>query len=106
MDDLKWSDREKKIARSVFNAALQQELAATIVAFKEMAARAEGPEDMWAVEHWLSRERRGIDTKYDYRYSQLIHVFGILLREGRISTQQIEGLAQDKRSDIAHIAAL
>lgn len=106
MHDLKWSDREKKIARRVFKAALQQELAETMTTFKEMAARAENPEDLWVVERWLARQRRGIDAKYDYRYSQLVSIFGNLLREGRITGQQIEGLAEDKRSYIERIAAL
>ena len=48
--------------------------------FKEKAARAEKPDDMWAIEEWLAHQRREIDTKYDFRYSQLVIVFGKLLR--------------------------
>ncbi|MGV8921281.1 MAG: hypothetical protein ACOH2R_26480 [Pseudomonas sp.] len=106
MHDLKWSEREKKIAHSVFEAALQQELAETMTKFKEMAGRVEKPDDMWAVEGWLAHERHGIDTKYDFRYSQLVIVFGKLLRERRITKQQLEGLGEDKLSEIGRIAAL
>jgi len=106
MHDLTWTEREKKIARRVFEAALQQELAGTMTKFKEMAARAEKPDDMWAVEGWLADERHRIDTKYDFRYSQLVIVFGKLLRESQITEQQIEGLGEDKLSEIARIATL
>ena len=106
MHDLKWSEREKKIARRVFEAALQQELGEVMARFKEKAARAEKPEDMWSIEDWLAHQRREIDTKYDFRYSQLVIVFGKLLREGRITEQQLEGLGEDKLSYIERIATL
>ena len=106
MHDLKWSEREKKIARRVFEAALQQELAEVMAKFKEMAAHAEKPEDIWAVEEWLGGQRRNIDAKYDFRYSQLIMVFGRLVREGRITEQQLDGLAEEKLAFIERIASL
>lgn len=46
------------------------------------AAAAQTPGDMWPVEHFLNQRRRELDAKYDYRYSQLIAVFGRLIREG------------------------
>jgi hypothetical protein len=67
--DLKWSVTEKKIARRAFDAALQRELAAIMSKFKELAASASAPEDIWAVEEYLNSRRRQIDSKYDYRYS-------------------------------------
>jgi len=106
MHDLKWSKRERKIARRAFEAALQQELGEIVTKFKEMAARAEKPDDMWAVESWLAQQRHGIDTKYDFRYSQLVIIFGTLLRESRVTEQQLEGLGEDKLSYIVRIATL
>lgn len=106
MHHFKWSDSEKKIARRVFESALQQELAEILSIFKDKATRAKGPGDMWAIETWLSRRRREIDVKYDFRYSQIIIVFGRLLRENRITEEQLAGLEDDKLSRIEHIAAL
>jgi hypothetical protein len=106
MHDLKWSEREKKIACHVFEAALQQELVEVMAMFKEMAAHAEKPEDIWAIEEWLGQRRRNIDTKYDFRYSQLIMVFGKLVREDQITEQQLEGLAEEKLAFIVRIATL
>ena len=106
MHDLKWSEREKKIARHAFETALQQELSEVVAKFKEMAAHAEKPEDIWAIEEWLGQQRRNIDTKYDFRYSQLVMVFGRLVRENRITEQQLEGLAEEKLAFIERIATL
>ena len=81
MSDMKWSDSEKRVARRAFDAALQRELAAVIAEFKQRAAAAREPEDMWNVETYLTHMRKDIASKYDYRYSQLLVVFGRLLRE-------------------------
>lgn len=106
MHDLKWSESEKKIARRVFETALQQELSEVMSRFKEMAAHAEKPDDMWAVEGWLSQQSRDIEAKYDFRYSQLVRVFGRLPRESRVTEEQFAGLAEDKLSYIERVASL
>ena len=106
MHDLEWSEAEKKIARRVFEAALHQELGEVMAKFKDKAAHAKEPDDMWAVENWLSQQRRGIEAKYDFRYSQLVVVFGKLLRESRVTEEQLAGLGEDKLSYIERIATL
>jgi hypothetical protein len=55
---------------------------------------------MWDVEDYLTRKRRAIDQKYDYRYSQLLFVFGGLLREGRLQPDQFAGLSADKQETL------
>lgn len=106
MHDQKWTDREKKIARRVFEVAVSEELASTIADFKARAEAVVKPEDMWALENYLRERRRDIDRKYDYRYSQLIGVFGQLLREGRIREEQLAGISEEKLRDIRRWAGL
>lgn len=101
-----WKDTEKKIARRVFDKALQSELAEVMAKFKARAANAEVPEDMWDIQAYLARAQREIDNKYDYRYSQLEFVFGRLLREKRIAEQDLDGLTEEKLEVIRHIAGL
>jgi hypothetical protein len=48
------------------------------------------------LEHYLTERRKEIDRKYDYRYSQLTHVFGKLLHESRLSEEELRGLGEDK----------
>ena len=105
MHDLKWSQAEKKIARRVFEAALVVELSEVLSELKERAAAAAEPDDMWSIERYLQRRRLEIDQKYDYRYSQLLLVFGHLLREGRIQVEQLSGLSEDKLAYIDRFAS-
>lgn len=106
MFDLKWSDGEKKLARRVYEAALQAELAEVMADFRARAAAVTLPEELWALEDYLREKRLGIDQKYDYRYSQLIRVFGQLTREGRIQAEQLQGLSQEKLDGIQRFASL
>jgi exopolyphosphatase/pppGpp-phosphohydrolase len=101
-----WTEREKKIARRVFDAALQRELAEVMAEFKSRAASAKVPDDMWSVEEYLSQARREIDRKYDYRYSQLEFVFGRLLREKRIEEPELQGLSEERLVYIRRVASL
>lgn len=106
MPDTTWKDSEKKIARRVFEAALQSELAEIMARLKARAASAKEPEDMWKIQAYLAHAQRDIESKYDYRYSQLELVFGRLLREKRIEAQDLNGLADEKLAAILRIAEL
>ncbi|MBI3154993.1 MAG: hypothetical protein HYZ20_06260 [Burkholderiales bacterium] len=106
MVDFKWSESEKKIARRVFRAALETELAEVMADFKARAAAAKVPDDLWSIQEHLDRVRREIDIKYDYRYSQLPLVFGRLLRESRIQELDLAGLADDKIACMRRVASL
>jgi hypothetical protein len=96
MFDTKWTPSEKRIARRVYDAALERELAAVMAEFKQRAASAKEPGDIWDTEEYLTRTRKEIDGKYDYSYSRLEMLFGWLLREGRITEDELTGLAEDK----------
>lgn len=101
-----WSEAERRIARRVFETALQRELAEVMVEFKVQAAKTKRPADMWAVQEYLARTRLEIDAKYDFRYSQLELVFGTLLREKRIKEADLQGLAEDKLTRMRRVASL
>ena len=101
----KWSAAEKKIARRAFDAALTKEFAELNDQLKAMTAKLATPADTWDMHHYLSGRLRDIERKYDYRYSQLIVVFGHLLRESWIDEKDIEGLAAEKIEAIRHIAS-
>jgi hypothetical protein len=76
-----WSKSEKLIARTAFDAALGRELHEVIQEVKKMASQTQQPSDLWDLESYLTQRRKEIDRKYDYRYSELTHVFGKLLHE-------------------------
>jgi len=99
-----WSKSEKAIARIAFDAALMRELQDVMRKTKQMANQIKEPGDVWELEHYLTERRKEIDRKYDYRYSQLTHVFGRLLYEGRVSEEELSGLREDKLKPIRSLA--
>ena len=100
----KWSASEKKIARRAFDAALEREFAVLKSRLKEMTAKLSSSADTWDMHHFLSDQLHDIERKYDYRYSQLIVVFGRLMRQKWIDEKDLEGLSTDKMEAIRYIA--
>jgi hypothetical protein len=106
MRDLKWSSTEKTIARKAFDMALRRELGAVIREAKKRAARIAQPSELWSLERYLTQRRQEIDRTYDFRYSVLPLVFGTLIREGRLTEEELHGLAEDKVGYIRQWAML
>lgn len=100
MRELKWSREEKIIARKAFDAALRRELAGVIGKAEKMAARIEQPSELWDLEIYLTKRRKEIDRRYDYRYSVLIFVFADLIRHGQLREEELRGLGQEKIDSI------
>jgi hypothetical protein len=99
-----WSKSEKAIARTAFDAALKREIQDVMHKTKQIANQIKEPADVWELEHYLTERREEINRKYDYRYSQLKHVFGRLLYEGRVSEEELRGLQEDKLKSIRSLA--
>ena len=99
-----WSKSEKAIARTAFDAALKRELQDVMRKTKQMANQIKEPADVWDLQHYLTQRRKEIDRKYDYRYSQLTHVFGRLLCEKRLGEEELGGLREDKLKSIRSFA--
>jgi hypothetical protein len=71
---------------------------------KKMVSQIQQSSDLWDLEHYLTQRRKEIDRKYDYRYSQLTHVFGRLLYEKRLREEELRGLREDKLKPIRSFA--
>ena len=99
-----WSKSEKVIARTAFDAALGRELHDVIQKAKQLANEIQQSSDLWDLEYYLTERRKEIDRKYDYRYSQLTHVFGRLLHEQRLCEEELRGLREDKLKSIRSFA--
>jgi len=99
-----WSKSEKTIARKAFDAALGRELHAVIQEAKKMASQIQQSSDLWDLEHYLTERRKEINRKYDYRYSQLTHVFGRLLYQNRLGEEDLRGLREEKMKSIRSFA--
>jgi hypothetical protein len=88
--------QKKAVARKAFESALKREFEAVITETRQMAAAITQSDDLWELEDHLTRRRKKIDRVYDYRYSVLLDVFAYLVREGRLKTEELNGLAEEK----------
>jgi hypothetical protein len=104
MRDWRWSQAEKIVARRAFDLALCRQLEALIQEAKERAERITEPSGLWEMEDWLAEQHRHIDRTFDFRYSVLPLVFATLLRDRRLSEDDLHGLAQEKLDTIRQIS--
>jgi len=99
-NEIKWSSSEKKIARDAFDKAYQNEIEEIENAIKEKVKKLEMASDIWSLHDYLTKRRKEIDRKYDYRYSQLLFVFRTLISQNYISVNDLSGLSEEKISII------
>ena len=106
MQDFAWTPKEKQLARQVFERAAVAEESELLEQIKTKAAELKSLEDLRALQLQIQDAEREYQQKYDYRYSQLISVFGRLVRERRISMDGLRGLSEEKLKYIERIASL
>jgi Photoprotection regulator fluorescence recovery protein len=101
MRDLSWSKREKQIAHTAFELALDREAAALVAEVRAKARAITELDDLWLLERFLRDKRRAFEERYDYRYSVLLYVFADLIQAGWLSLDELAGLSDDKRTRVA-----
>jgi hypothetical protein len=104
MNDLRWSKAEKTVARRAFDLAYERECNSLAGKLKEMAAGVKEPRDLWRFHDFLSGQLKRIEEKYDFRYSVLIFVFALLLKEGWLTESDLKGIGEDKMEKIKYLA--
>ncbi len=105
MHEFKWSPSEKAIARRAFDQALHSELQQLVREAKDRVAAITEASELWQLESWLAERRREIDRKYDYRYSVLPLVFAELVKQGRVTENDLHGLDREKIEVILGMAS-
>ena len=106
VSEAKWTDLEKKIARTAFDKAYEREVEALLKQVREKAGAIAEVEHLWQLHDFLSVKRHEVEGKYDYRYSALIFIFAGLLKEGWLQISDLEGLDQDKLAKVAALARM
>lgn len=104
--EAKWTDLEKKIARTAFDKAYKREVEALLKHVREEAEAIAEVEDLWRLHDFLSAKRHEMEGKYDYHYSTLIFIFAGLLKEGWLQMSDLEGLDRDKLAKVAALARM
>ena len=62
---------------------------------KDRAARIIEASELRQLERWLGERRREIDRTFDFRYSILPLIFATLLRDRRLTEDDLHGLARE-----------
>src|SRR2546430_13310921 len=106
MNDVTWSQTEKRIAREAFDRAFERECQAIKLEVQAMLQREKDSRVIWRIQEYLSKRRREVDEKYDYRYSQLLFVFGRLVSQGWLTEEDLNGLRPDKLEFFKRMLAL
>ena len=104
IEDIKWGSEEKKEARKIFELALKREMEEIKKILRDKIENINDTKNIWEIEKFLTTRRKFIESKYDYRYSKLLIVFGILLKEGYLTKEDILGLDEKKQIIIKHFA--
>jgi len=63
-------------------------------------AKVVDPSDLWELEEYLTESRKTIDRVYQYRHSDLLRVFALLMREGWLKEPDLVSLGADKIAQI------
>jgi len=71
-------------------------LEAAIQETRQMAERIKESDELWELERHLTQRRKEIDAKYEYKYSVVLLVLGDLVRQDRISLDELQGLSEAK----------
>lgn len=95
-----WTKGEKNIARRAFERATGREMGGFVEEVRGRANKIKDVDDIWRLNDFLTKKRREIDEKYDYRYSVLVFVFARLINEGWITIDDLAGLGEDKLRSI------
>jgi hypothetical protein len=103
-DEVKWTAAEKKVARRAFDQALERHLSAITAEAKRMMANVADPSELWQVEAYLTESRKNVDRLYQFRYSDLLRVFSILMRDDWLKEADLVGLQAEKIADIKRSA--
>jgi len=104
MGNITWSPEEKKIARKIFDKAYETEIEEIKNLLVNKIQDIKDGKDIWDINDFLTERRISIDKKYDYRYSQLIVVLGILLSEKYLTDNDLKGLSTDKIEKIKNVS--
>jgi hypothetical protein len=94
--EIPWTTAEKKTARRAFDKAFERHCATITAEVRRMLENVTAPSDIWRVQEYLSEHRKTVDRIYQYRYSGLLLVFSILMRDGWLTEADLVGLQQEK----------
>lgn len=105
-DAVNWTAAEKKVAHRAFDQALKRHLSTVLAEAKRRMANVNEPSQLWELEGYLTDSRKTVDRIYRFRYSDLLQVFSVLMRDKWLKEADLAGLQPEKIADIKRGAAI
>jgi hypothetical protein len=99
-----WSPEEKKAARVIFDRASARARAEVIE--RHRSKKISTIEELWAYELEIREWRRDFQMTFQYTYSALDACFGLALRRGWLTSNDLRGLREERVARIKAIANL
>ena len=106
VSETKCSETEEKIAKQALQLACQRETSALISTIRDRASNLSKLEDLWYLHDLLSTKRYEIDGKYVYNNSTMVFDFALLVKEGWMHLDELEGLKPEMISKISALARM
>ena len=101
-----WSETEKQIAQQALQIAYQRETSALIANIRDRVSSLTELEDLWYLHDLLSTKRHEIDGKYEYNQSTIVFDFALLVKEGWLHLEDIQGLEPETLSKISVLSRM
>jgi len=98
---MKWSTKEKKTARELYELAIQRDYTRLIKDIKKRVPK--NREEVWALREFLNEQAKEFDKTYEYRYSYLLETFAYLVRKNLLSKEELQSLGEEKFNYINNI---
>jgi len=98
---MKWSKKEKEIARELFSLALKRDYERLIKDIRRITPKK--PEDVWRLKDFLNNKAKEFDRVYRYRYSDLLETFAEFVSKGLLGIEELQRLDKEKVDFVSNI---
>jgi hypothetical protein len=101
-----WPKSEKILAQKILGVALNREMLEIRKRISKTVTDYKEHEDIWKLHKYLSDKKKEMDSKYELKYSQMILVFGRMIREGYLREDDFNGLSESKIKAVKEISVI
>ncbi|MFO7630477.1 MAG: hypothetical protein R6W06_13385 [Prochlorococcaceae cyanobacterium] len=95
-----WSDQEQAVAKAAFEVAYGRAIDGLISSVRQQMQDVETDLSLWQLHDFLSIQRHVIEGRFDFRFEGILFVFASLVKEGLLSSEELQGLDNDKLGKI------
>jgi len=98
---MKWSVKDKKIAKELYELALQRDYDRLISDIKKRVPK--NRDEIWKLRDFLNKQSKEFNRIYEYRYSTLLETFAYLAGRNLLSKEELQSLDEEKFTYVNNI---